>query len=199
MTSSVNQVAASNSQTDAVDELVRTLRHEIAILKFSDNRRRTLSNETANSTTLATKTGTGESMDQSRNRYDSSERNGERRSRDYDNRSNSRDRNGCSKSRSIRFEDDRGRQQHDNRASITDKRSTLNNPPQSNNGTSRQTNNSGNRNNPGSNSRNQNQESRYCKHKNHASNDCKACCNCLRVGYFYFRWEFRDPKAHQAN
>ena len=75
MTSSVNQVAASNFQTATVDELVRTLRKEIKILKTWNNRRKdSVERHCPMYNPIDQNWNRSDARDQTRTRYDFSER-----------------------------------------------------------------------------------------------------------------------------
>ena len=118
MASSVNQVAASNSQRDTVNELSWTLRSGIEIFKSSNNGRKIFVERDRQQYNFSDRHwNRNNSRDQTLNGYDSSERIRERRSRENDNLGYSRYRNGGSSCRWVRFKEDRGRQQYYNRSS----------------------------------------------------------------------------------
>ena len=191
----VNQVAAGNSQTENVDELVPTLSNEIANLKsWNKWRRNSVERDHLQYNSSDQSRNIIDSRDQLRNRYYSKRKNRERTSRDNVNSSDLSDGTGCWNLGSVRLEEYRDRKNYDNLSSNSDKRETRKDPLQNNNGTSSQTNrNLFLRNNSGSNCRGQNHECGHCILKHCASIECKACFKSLRFGHF--RWPIGVPRS----
>ena len=125
--SSINSIAANTSQTDPMDELVKSLRNEIDDLKLSIHRRQNSLERSQNQYRTSDQNwNRSGSYEQKHYRQNFEVRNDERRSNRYDNRSNppdrtenrashhidestSYDRQNGFKNRSVRFEENRGR------------------------------------------------------------------------------------------
>ena len=196
--SNINSIAANTSQTNPVDELVKSLRNQIIDLKSSIQRRQN-SHETSRNQYRTKDQNWNRSgfYEQKHYRQIFERRNDEWRSNRYDNRSNLRDRtenrethhNDRStsydrqndfKTRSFRFEEDRERTDNQplyrrNQSLRYNTHSMTAESPQPMNY---------NRNKTPPRYQPQNQEYRHSKRRNHASRECEACFNCLRVGHF---------------
>ena len=206
--SSINSIAANALQTDPMDELVKSLRKEINELKSSIHRRQNSPERGRNQyrTSDPNRNRSG-SNEQKHYRQNFEPRNDERRSNRYDNRSNSGDRsenrathrndrstsydrqNGF-KTRSVRFEEDRGRTNNNQH-----NQSMRYNTHSKNAGNHQPMNSNSNKTSPRY--QPQNQECRQCKRRNHASHECQACFNCLRVGHF--RRDCPMQRSNQEN
>ena len=210
--SSINSIAANALQMDPMDELVKSLRKEINELKSSIHRRQNSPERGRNQyrTSDPNRNRSG-SNEQKHYRQNFEPRNDERRSNRYDNRSNSGDRsenrathrndrstsydrqNGF-KSRSVRFEEDRGRT-NNSESPYRHNQSMRYNTNSKNAGNHQPMNSNSNKTSPRY--QPQNQECRHCKRRNHASHECQACFNCLRVGHF--RRDCPMQRSNQEN
>ena len=177
-TSAVNQVASGSQRSDTVDELVRTLRAEIANLKASHSNRSVSRDNNRHS---------NNSRNQQVNRNNSHDRIQGRGRRD--DRSTSGDR-----SRSVHFEDgnERRHTQRNGHREYDNRNNQRHSPNRNNQGK-----NSSDYSKNSNSKSNQKQECRHCKRTNHASNECKACFNCDRVGHF--RRDCRASSSDQEN
>ena len=196
---SINSIAANTLQTDPMVELVKSLRNEIDELKSSIHRRQNSPERSRNQYRFSDPNwNRNGSFEQKRYRQNFERRNDERRSDRYDNTSNSRDRtenrtvhhndrstsydrqNGF-KTRSVRFEEDRGRTDNNQRLHRRNPSMRYNTQNMTAGITQPMT---YNRNKTPPRYQPQNQVCRHCKRRNHASHECQACFNCLRVGHF---------------
>ena len=197
--SSVNSIAANTSQPDPMDELVKSLRNEIDELNSSMHRKQNSPERGRNEYRASDQNwNRGGSYEQKHYRQNFERRNDERRPDKYDNRSNSRDRTGNRtvhhndrstsydrqngfKTQSVRFKEDRGRTDNNQRLH-------RHNPPMRYTTKNMTAGNTQpmtyNHNKTPPRYQSQNQACRHFKRRNHASHECQACFICLRVGHF---------------
>ena len=210
--SSINSIAANTLQPDPMDELVKSLRNDIDELKSSIHSRQNSPERSRNQYRTSDQNwNRSGSYEQKHYRQNFETRNDERRSNRYDNRSNSRDRtekraslpndrstsydrqNGF-KTRSVRFEEDPGRT--NNKQPLQRHNQPMRHNTHSMTAGNHQPVNS-NRNKTPPRYQPQNQVCRHCKRRNHASHECQACFNCLRVGHF--RKDCPMQRSNQEN